>query len=117
MNRLTIIGNLTGDPELRTTQTGKEVCTFTVAVNRRGKDKEADFFRVSAWEQLGKICKEYLSKGRKVAVIGQVSARVYQDRNGEGRASLEVLANEVEFLSTKQDGYTPVNDPDDPFKE
>ena len=117
MNRLTIIGNLTADPEARVTQSGKEVCSFTVAVNRRGKDQGTDFFRVSAWNELGKVCKEYLSKGRKVCVLGEVSARAYTNKNGEAAASLEVMAAEVEFLSTKDQGggYTPVNDPDDPF--
>ena len=116
MNRLTIIGNLTADPEGRVTQAGKEVCTFTVAVNRRGKEQGADYFRVSAWNELAKVCKNYLAKGRKVCVIGAVRASAYTNKSGEAAASLEVMASEVEFLSPKeQGGYTPVNDPDDPF--
>ena len=78
MNKLTIIGNLTRDPQLRTTQTGVNVCDFTVAVNRRqsaqqrqnGQQPEADFFRVTAWRELGENCSKYLAKGRKVAVVG-----------------------------------------------
>ena len=73
MNKLTIIGNLTRDPELRSLSSGIPVCTFTVAVNRRNRSQnaengqpEADFFRVSAWRQLGENCARYLSKGRKV---------------------------------------------------
>ena len=103
MNKLTIIGNLTRDPELRTTQNGKNVCTFTVAVNRR-KGEEADYFRVSAWEQLGDNCQRYLAKGRKVAVEGSVSVNSYTTQNGEHRASLEVFARDVEFLSSKNEG-------------
>lgn len=103
MNKLIIVGNLTRDPELRTTQNGKNVCTFTVAVNRR-KGDEADFFRVSAWDQLGDNCQRYLAKGRKVAVIGSVSVNSYTTQNGEHRASLEVSASEVEFLSSKNEG-------------
>ena len=103
MNSLTIIGNLTREPELRTTQAGKEVCSFTVAVNRprrNGEDQGADFFRVSAWGELGKLCGKYLDKGRKVSVIGPVSLHTYES-NGKPGASMEVLAKEVEFLSPK----------------
>ena len=117
MNRLTIIGNLTRDPELRTTPSGTNVCSFTVAVNRRGRrdaqsnQPEADFFRVSAWNQLGENCARFLSKGRKVAVVGPVSVHTYQGNDGQTRASLEVMANDVEFLSSRNEtegegGYT-----------
>lgn len=118
MNKLTIIGNLTGDPELRTTQDGKNVCTFSVAVNRRNRtdgQPEADFFRVSAWNSLGDVCKQYLAKGRKVAVIGSVSVHTYQGNDGTTKASLEVMAQDVEFLSPKADsidnqtGFTKVD--------
>ena len=104
MNRLMIIGNLTRAPETRTTQSGKTVCTFTVAVNRRGGQQEADYFRVSAWNQLGDNCQKYLAKGRKVAVVGSVSVNAYTTQNGENRASLEVFAQDVEFLAPKAEG-------------
>lgn len=106
MNKLTIIGNLTRDPELRTLNSGVSVCTFTVAVNRRRKAEgqpEADFFRVSAWRQLGESCAKYLSKGRKVAVVGVVSVQTYQANDGTTRASLEVTADDVEFLSSRNE--------------
>ena len=109
MNKLTIIGNLTRDPELRTTSAGINVCDFTVAVNRRNRrdaqntQPEADFFRVSAWRQLGENCARYLAKGRKVCVIGPVSVRTYQGSDGATRASLEVTADDVEFLSARND--------------
>ena len=86
MNKLTIIGNLTRDPELRSVN-GRDgtvsVCDFTVAVNRRqtsqqkanGQQQEADFFRVTAWRGLGENAAKYLAKGRKVAVVGSVSCR------------------------------------------
>ena len=115
MNKLTITGNLTGDPELRTTTTGKEVCSFTVAVNRpkkNGEDQGADFFKVSAWGERGKNCNQYLSKGKKVAVIGPVSVHAFTNSKGEPAASMEVFAEEVEFLSPKGN---VVHDPDDPF--
>ena len=106
MNKLTIIGNLTADPELRTIPSGVSVCTFTVAVNRRGnkEDRQTDFFRVAAWRQLGETCSRYLSKGRKVCVIGEVTARAYEGKDGTLRASLEVTADEVEFLSPRTEG-------------
>ena len=114
MNKLTIIGNLTRDPELRTTSTGLNVCSFTVAVNRRrsanSNQPEADFFRVTAWRQLGEICQRYLAKGRKVAVTGPVSVSTYTGNDGTTRASLEVTADDVEFLSSRNEdaGYTAV---------
>ena len=122
MNKLTIIGNLTANPEVRTTQQGKSVCTFSVAVNRRNKAEnqpDADFFRVSAWNQLGEICGKYLTKGSKVAVIGSVSVHTYTTQQGEARASMEVMAREVEFLSSKQEqsGMVKVNPAGNPFTQ
>ncbi|MBR0218237.1 MAG: single-stranded DNA-binding protein [Clostridia bacterium] len=107
MNKVFLIGNLTRDPELRTTQTGVSVCSFTIAVNRRRPSNaeagqpEADFFRVTAWRQLGEICAKYLAKGRKVSVVGSVSASAYTGSDGQARASLEVQADDVEFLTPK----------------
>ncbi len=111
MNRLTIIGNLTHDPELRTTPSGDSVCSFGVAVNRRtrrdvqgNQPEQVDYFRVSAWRQLGENCAKYLAKGRKVAVVGSVSVHTYQASDGTTRASMEVNATDVEFLSSRNDG-------------
>ena len=127
MNVIHIIGRLTGDPELRTTSAGQDVCNFDVAVNRRktqnNPDPGADYFHVSAWGEKGKVCKQYLAKGRKVAVTGSVSVRAYTNNKGEAKGSLEVKADDVEFLSPKgedadrenidqQTGYKKV-DPDD----
>lgn len=115
MNKLTIIGNVTKEPEMRTTQSGIAVCSFTVAVNRRkstqAEQNEADFFRVSAWRGLAQTCHMYLAKGRKVAVVGNVSASAYMGNDGKPRASLEITAEDVEFLSprseadAKEDAY------------
>ena len=114
MNKLTIIGNLARDPELRTVRDGISVCDFTVAVNRRGSrqntangQSDADFFRVTAWRQLGELCAKYLAKGRKVCVVGPVSARTYTANDGTTRVSLEVTADEVEFLSSRMDDGAP----------
>lgn len=127
MNKLTIIGNLTRDPETRVTQSGSSVCSFTVAVNRRGQDDKTDYFRVSAWNKTGETCQKYLAKGRKVAVTGPVSVSTYTGQDGKTYANLEVMAQDVEFLSTKgeqqtapapaapNNGYQEVTDDDCPF--
>lgn len=117
MNKSMIIGNLTRDPELRSTQEGIPVCNFTVAVNRRTRagGQEADYFRVTAWRALGENCAKYLSKGRKVCVSGPVSARAYTGSDGIVRATLELTAEDVEFLSARREAsaseaYTPAED-------
>lgn len=129
MNKLYIIGNLTRDPEVRTTQSGVNVCSFSVAVNRKGKAEGTDYFRVTCWRGLADIAGKYLSKGKKVAVIGQVSIGSYKDRNGEVHHSLEVVADDIEMLSPRdnyeqqereaiqaeQPGMVPVSTEDLPF--
>lgn len=111
MNRIVITGNLTNKPELRYLPNGNvPVTTFTVAVNnRRGED--ATFFRCTVWRGLAENCAKHLDKGRKVAVVGEVSCHAYSTRNGEARASLDVNATDVEFLSAQheQPTYTPVD--------
>lgn len=114
MNKVQIIGNLVRDPETRTTQSGITVCSFTVAVNRRrreGHEPEADFFRVSAWRQLGENCQKFLAKGRKVAVSGSVSVSAYKTSDGQARANLEVAADDVEFLTPKGEAAAPYEPP------
>lgn len=106
MNHVIIIGNLTADPETRTTQTGKQVTSFTVAVNRRQSaqaGQEADYFRVAAWNQLGDICAKYLAKGRKCAVTGSIRAGAYTNSQGKAVGTLEVTAENVEFLTPRQE--------------
>lgn len=125
MNKITIIGNLTKEPELRHTQDGIAVCGFTVAVNRpktrNNQDPGADFFNVNAWRGLGETCAKYLDKGRKVAVTGKVSLRTWE-KDGKHGASLEVQAEDVEFLSPRTDtpadvpnGFIPVETDDLPY--
>ena len=108
MNKVFLIGNLTRDPETKTTSGGISLCEFTIAVNRRRSSSaaagqpEADFIRVTAWRQLGENCARYLAKGRKVAVTGSVSASAYISKtDGQPRAQLEVQADDVEFLTPK----------------
>ena len=110
MNKCTVIGNITKDPELRTTSNGVSVCSFTVAVNRRRKvegQPDADYFNVTAWRERGELCAKFLQKGKKVCVIGSVSVRTWES-NGKHGASLELTADEIEFLSPR------VSDPETP---
>lgn len=106
MNKLTIIGNLVRSPEQRTTQSGISVTTFTLAVNRRRQQEgqpDADFFRVTAWRGLAETCGKYLDKGRKVCVVGPVSINTYTGNDGQTRASMEVTAEDVEFLTPRNE--------------
>lgn len=118
MNRLTIIGNLTRTPEYRTTDDGIPICTFTVAVNRRvknGAHPEADYFRVTTWRGTAENCAKYLDKGKKVAVVGRVSAHGYIGNDNSVHASLEVNAEDVEFLTPRgNDDYVPVDESEIP---
>ena len=109
MNKLTIIGNLTKDPEARVLTNGANLTTFTVAVSRRRQQEgqpDADFFRVTAWRQLGENCAKYLTKGRKVCVVGPVSISTYTGNDGKARANMEVTADDVEFLTPKENAPT-----------
>ncbi len=103
MNKAFIIGNLTKDPELRTTGSGISVCSFTVAVQRTYKDKNgersADFIPVICWRGLAENVGKYLSKGKKAAVVGEIQTRSYDAQDGTKRYVTEILASDVEFLS------------------
>ena len=120
MNKLTIIGNLTRDPEYREVNDGVPCVSFSVAVNRRvrsGQAQQTDYFRVTAWRGLGETCAKYLMKGKKVCVVGPVTAHSYTDNNGQARASLEMTAEDVEFLTPRgSDDYVEETDGEDnPF--
>ena len=104
MNKLVLTGNLTRSPELRSTPNGIPVCTFTIAVNGRKSDDPTAYFRITVWRQLAEICNRYLTKGKKVFVSGPVSVSTYTAKDGTTRASLEVTAEDVEFLSAAGTG-------------
>lgn len=108
MNKVFLIGNLTKDPEMRSTQSGVAVCNFSIAVNRRFRNaqtgqQETDFLNVIAWRQLADLCGRYLAKGRKVAVTGSIQTRQYEAKDGTKRTAWDIVAEEVEFL-TPQNG-------------
>lgn len=109
MNKVFLIGNLTRDPEMRSTQSGVPVCNFGIAVNRRFKNPqtgqfETDFFNIVAWRQLAENCSRYLTKGRKVAVVGSIQIRNYEAQDGSKRTSVDIQADDVEFLSANPNG-------------
>lgn len=112
MNSLHIIGNLTRKPELRATQDGTSVCSFTVAVNRpktrNNQNPGADYFNVTAWREKGEVCAKYLDKGSKVSVVGSVSLRTWETETKHG-ANLEVNAQDIEFLSSRSES-APVDE-------
>lgn len=106
MNKVYLIGNLTKDPELRSTTSGVPVCNFSIAVNRRYRNpqtgqQETDYFNIMAWRQLGELCGKYLAKGRKVAISGSIQMYTYE-KDGIKRTSFNIVADEVEFLSSAQ---------------
>ena len=127
MNKVILIGRLTRDPDVRYTQSGKAVATFTLAVDRRGvKDSngpKADFIPIVAWEKIAEITGNNLAKGRRVMVEGNMQVRNYEGQDGIKRYVTEVIAREVEFLDRKNDtnaeqmgNYgSPIGDEDVPF--
>lgn len=110
MNKIIITGNLTRDPELRSTESGKSVTNFTVAVRRPFKPDETDFFPVVVWGKQAESCAKYLSKGRKVGVSGFLYSRDYKTSDGSSRRVMEICAEDVEFLShNESDEQKPGN--------
>lgn len=108
MNKVYMIGNLTRDPELSETSSGVAFCRFAIAVNRpfanSDGNREVDFFNVVVWRGLAENCGKFLKKGSKVAVVGSLQNRAYEDKDKNKRTSTEIVASEVEFLSTNRDG-------------
>ena len=118
MNKAILIGNLTRDPETRTTASGVTMCQFTIAVNRRFVNqqgvREADFIPIVTWRQTAELCSRYLSKGRKVAVEGVIQVRSYDAQDGSKRYITEIVADNVEFLSSPQGDRPRADNPPPP---
>ena len=104
MNKITVIGHLGRDPEMRYTPNGQAVTSFSVASSRRyttsaGEQREeTEWFNVSAWGKLGETCNQYLAKGRQVYVEGRLSSRTYEGRDGQTRVALDISLTDVQFL-------------------
>lgn len=108
MNKVILVGNLTKDPELATTNSGVSVCRFTLAVGRRYQnadgERETDFINVVVWRGQADNCHKYLKKGSKCGVVGTLQTRSYDAQDGSKRYITEVVADEVEFLATRNSG-------------
>ena len=107
MNQVILIGNLAADPEYRTTQSGTACCTFRLAVQRKFKNaegqREADFITCVAWRQCAELCAKYLVKGRKAGITGSLQTRTYQAQDGSKRYATEVIVDQVEFLTARNE--------------
>lgn len=114
MNKVFLIGNLTRDPELSETNSGVPVCRFAIAVNRRFSSQDAerqtDFFNVTAWRNLAETVAKYTKKGNKVAVTGSIQIRNYEDNAGQKRTFVDIVADDVEFLTPKGSGTSDDGD-------
>ena len=124
INRVIITGNLTADPELRSLPSGTSVCKLRVACNTRRKDNSTgewvdkpNYFDVTVWGAQGENCHRFLSKGRPVAVDGRLEWREWQDKDGNNRQGVDIIADAVQFLSSPRDdaggggnGFTPRSD-------
>jgi single-strand DNA-binding protein len=103
MNKCVLLGNLTRDPELKTTTSGRSVCNFTIAVSRRftnqNGEREADFIPIVVWGKQAENCAKYLRKGSQCAVAGSIQVRNYEANDGSRRYVTEVIADEVQFLA------------------
>lgn len=104
LNTAILMGRLVKDPEMRSTQSGTPVCSFTLAVNRRGKDDGTDFLDIVAWSKTAEFVSKYFQKGQLVAVKGRIQTRTWEDQNNNKRKSVEIVAEEVHFAESKKSG-------------
>lgn len=99
INQVILLGRLTRDPEQRTTTSGKNVVSFSIAVDRQSQDDQADFFNITAWDKLGDLVMQYLSKGRRVLIQGRLRQDSWEDKDtGKRQSRIEVTASDVTFL-------------------
>ena len=119
LNKVMIIGNLGKEPELRYTPSGRPVTTFSVAVSRTWKGtngehrSETEWFKIVAWGKLAEICKEYLNKGQQVYIEGRLQTRRWEDKEGQQRTTVEVVANEMTMLGDRRDKGQDHSAPED----
>ena len=106
-NLVVLTGRLTADPELKTTQSGIPVTTFSIAVNRNyraGEEQQTDFINIVAWRQRAEFITKYFKKGSMIGIEGSIQTRRYQDKSGNNRTAFEVVVNNVQFVESKRDG-------------
>ena len=124
LNLCVLLGRMTADPEVRSTQNGKTVVTFTIAVDRgyvkQGEERQSDFINCVAWEKVGQFIASYFGKGRMIAVEGRLQTRTYDDKNGTKHYVTEVIVNQASFTgepkqggggqqTAPQDGYNDID--------
>lgn len=109
MNSISIIGRLTADPELKTTQNGVSVCSFTLAVDRPRVKEVTDFFRCTAWRQTGEFVSRYFTKGRKMGVTGSMQSHQYE-KDGQKITAWEIVVDQVDFCDKKPEGDSKADD-------
>lgn len=114
MNKVFLIGRLTGDPEAKQTPSGVSVTTFNLAINRRFNRELTDYIPIVTWRGLAENCAKYLVKGQQAAVSGELQTRRYEDKDGNKRTAFEVVAEDVEFLS-KASGHKEHSDSSEAF--
>jgi len=116
LNTAILMGRLSADPELRQTQNGVSVATFCIAVNRTYNRDETDWINIVAWRQTAEFVNQYFSKGSMIVVEGSIQTRNYEDRNGNKRTAVEVVASQVHFAESKNNGKSNdlSNDSDQP---
>ncbi len=112
MNSIQLIGRLTSDVELKQTQSGLSVCSFTVAVDRPKVKDTTDFIPCVAWRQTAEFVSKYFNKGSKIALNGVLTSRKYQDQNGNNRTAFEVVVDNVEFVESKQNAIDVKKEPE-----
>jgi len=108
-NKAILGGRLTSDPEVKTTQSGTPVCSFSIAVNRRGaKDgqQQSDFITCVAWKERAELIGKYFHKGSSICIVGELQTRKWQDNNGNNRSATAVIVNEVCFVDSKSDNHS-----------
>lgn len=111
MNQINLIGRTTKTPELRKTQSGTSVTSFTLAVDRRDKEKNTDFISCVAWSKTAEIINDYVGKGQLIGVTGRLQIRPYTDKEGNKRTAAEVIVDTFDFCERKQsDTQTPTSD-------
>jgi single-strand DNA-binding protein len=103
LNKVILGGRLTADAELKQTPQGVAVTTFSIAINRRGKDATTDFINCQAWRQTAETICKYFKKGNSICIVGQIQVRSWQDQQGNKRYATEVVADEVYFVDSKAD--------------
>lgn len=116
INAVVLMGRLVRDPEIRTTTSGKSVCSFSLAVERdfqRSEEKTADYFDCVAWGNTAEFVGKYFHKGRMIALQGRLQARTYKDREGNNRKVVEVIADKVSFTGEKAETQNAVKDESD----